>query len=225
MATRDIGYEGPRGSALLVCSKSKSGDPKLSEPGAVGGAASAHRWRDSDTWFDCGSVCLPVPMGYSFRTESADSVSGGATRFAFAATKLEFGDWQAAFPAGPGVAEQIRTLGGVGRVPVRLGSCRAARRPQCRRGAGRRPAPGGSLRALVGTHRQPYARRELLHSGAEGQQIQRQPAAQCWRASGQGLVVADRQQRLASGRPGRVQFEHRVARLHRRHLERLHQHR
>ena len=104
MATRDIGYEGPRGSALLVCSRSKSGDPKLSEPGAVGGAASAHRWRDSDTWFDCGSVCLPVPMGYSFRTESADSVSGGATRFAFAATKLEFGDWQAAFPAGPGVA-------------------------------------------------------------------------------------------------------------------------
>jgi hypothetical protein len=90
MAARDAGH-GLYGGIKLVCAKDE--DPPA-DPARVEGGASVYRNHDADIWFDCSSVCLPVPLGYSYYTEKWDTGGNPDTRFAFAQTKLSFGDWQ-----------------------------------------------------------------------------------------------------------------------------------
>jgi hypothetical protein len=99
MASRSA-PNGPCGSMRLVCSKSD--DPNAQDQDAVVGTATVHKWQNSDIWYNTSSVCLPVPLGYSYHTETWNRFEGNAqTRFAFAPTKLSFGDWSPGIPGGP----------------------------------------------------------------------------------------------------------------------------
>ena len=82
---------GEHGSVVLVCGGNR--DPMLTDPDAVGGAACVHMARKHDVWFDCNSICLPVPAKSFYHTETIDTGGHAPTRLAFVPTRLSFGRW------------------------------------------------------------------------------------------------------------------------------------
>jgi hypothetical protein len=98
LGTRESDSDGPGGSVSLVCSPSS--DPRLTDTGAVGSAAFAHFHAPSDMHVPCNSLCLPVPVGSFYRTDTHDVWPGAKTRIAYLPTRLSLGTWQPAFPGG-----------------------------------------------------------------------------------------------------------------------------
>jgi hypothetical protein len=109
VAMRQCG-DGPRGSVLLTSGSATN--PAEGRPGTAAGAAYAHKYtanyngQNGNTWYECNSVCLPVPgnsIGLLQRARghfsSKFEVSGGAPggRLGFIKSKLLLGNWGPAF--------------------------------------------------------------------------------------------------------------------------------
>jgi hypothetical protein len=104
--------DGPRGSVVLV-SAGPSPEENRQEggPGVASGAAYAHMYTRGDTWYECNSICLPVPQGGSFRTMFQSTSGKPDARLTFTPSTLSFGQWQSVEVDQDGMTSQAKEDG------------------------------------------------------------------------------------------------------------------